>query len=274
MNVTLFRFACLRDKDTLFQHVLGFAIGALAVCNGWTCTSARAGLIDLTAPPTTVQVANAIYETSDARSTGTGVINPFVRVQANGTEQGYNTSTRPVPFDENTTANYMHDVQLQDLAVNNINGTDYVTFLLDSNQSGNQVATLLSLDQVKMYVSPTNGHNSTNLSTLGTLIYDLDATTDNWVLLDSQLNSGSGQGDMLLHVPLSLFTPFSAQSYFTLYSQFGTHNASNAGPEEWKTVGGSVSLTLFSVPEPSSLALLSVGGLIMACRRRHTQVAQ
>lgn len=222
---------------------------------------AHAGMIDLTVPTTSALVANAIYETSDARSTGTGVIAPFVRLQNNGTQQGYNTSTRPVAFDEQTAANFTRDLQIQDLGVNTISGTDYVTFLLDSNQAGNAAGTLLSLDQVRIYISPTNGLNSPNLSTLGTLIYNLDAVANNWIVINSQLNSGSGQGDMLLHVPLSLFTPFSNSSYVTLYSQFGTNNPSNSGFEEWKTVGN-------PIPAPGALAVLGLGGLMASRRRR------
>ncbi|MHC4329244.1 MAG: hypothetical protein ACYSWW_14110, partial [Planctomycetota bacterium] len=100
---------------------------------------------------------------------------------------------------------------------------------------------------------------------LGTLIYDMDAGDDEWILLDYKLNHGSGSGDMLAYIPDSLFV---GGDYVYLYSRFGENHASNAGFEEWAIRIGE---PLPVIPSPASIVLGSIGiGLVGWLRRSRT----
>ncbi|HEX8898904.1 MAG TPA: hypothetical protein VF751_09420, partial [Chthoniobacterales bacterium] len=57
----------------------------------------------------TNQYGTTIIQFTQPQPTGTGVIDPFLRVQANGTEQGYNTSGG-TPFDDKA-GPWTHDIQ-------------------------------------------------------------------------------------------------------------------------------------------------------------------
>jgi hypothetical protein len=182
------------------------------------------------------------------QSTGTGVIDPFVRIQANGTEQGFNTDFRPLEFDEQSSPTFTHSLLLSAVPVVNIGGTDYRQFLLDINQTANNP--LLSLDQLKIFLEGSG--NIGTLAGLTNLVYDLDAGGDNSIKLNYSLNPGSGAGDMYAYIPTSAF---SGGTFVYLYSQFGTNFASNDGFEEWATLQGRTP----TVPEPASVILLGSG---------------
>src|SRR3954453_4324920 len=67
--------------------------------------SARANfIINLTTAGSSGSSQGAYFYQADPQPTGTGVFQPFVRIQQTGTERGYNTDARPVEFqtkDEN-----------------------------------------------------------------------------------------------------------------------------------------------------------------------------
>src|SRR5260370_40783622 len=68
-------------------------------------TGARATVVDLInrdSGTITNSYGTAIFDFTQAQPTGTGVIQPFLRVQNDPTEQGYNTSgvTPAAPFDD------------------------------------------------------------------------------------------------------------------------------------------------------------------------------
>src|SRR5947207_6920344 len=71
----------------------------------------------------------AYYLRGDHRAAGSGVLNSFVRVQSNNTtEEGYNTSGRPLSYDENNSATFTHDVQFGQLPTVTIGGVAYKEF--------------------------------------------------------------------------------------------------------------------------------------------------
>ena len=182
----------------------------------------------------------AIFGEISPQPTGTGYIDPFLRLQGNGQEEGYNTSARPFQLDQKEPVNFTHDLLLSAVPIKTIDGVQYREFFLDINESNSQNKRLLSLDELRIYLSATGELDSYNASTkqLNGLnaIYDLDAGGDNWIKLDYSLNSGSGEGDMVAYIPNSLFTGAGTQ-YLYLFSRFGDQEAANAdadaGFEEW-----------------------------------------
>src|SRR5262245_45624323 len=60
---------------------------------------ARATIVDLINGNGPGTINGAMFEWTDFSSSGTGNTDPFLRVQADGTEQGYNTSNPSPPFE-------------------------------------------------------------------------------------------------------------------------------------------------------------------------------
>ena len=222
----------------------------------------------------TGSVNGALFWRADFQSAGTGFIDPFVRIQhdngpsnnghsGNGLEQGYNTSGRPVQYDEHTDPNFTRDLRFSEIPVVNISGTNYLQFILDINEANGRQR-LLSLDQVNIYTSATGSQIGLE-NTLGALRFSLGAfLNDNTVTLDYDLNSGSGQGDMTMYVPFDNFIGVSGSDFVYLYSHFGNLNddyRTSDGFEEWAV--------LAPIPAPGAMALLAMMGLIGPRRRRN-----
>lgn len=233
----------------------------------------------------------ATFVFDKTQPSGTGVLDPFLRVQRNGTEQGYNT-TQPnagaLPFQE-IFGIWTHDLSFGSMQV--VNGT--YNFVLDigepvSTAQGSQQS-LISLDGLKLYVTNTPGQNSNSVDgngdangISGTLLWNMDALADNYVLLDANRdgNPGNGVSDMLMQIPTSVFSGVTSSQYIILWSRFGLMDAANAGAESFGTFEEWANLTTSngggggggggSIPEPASLLLMGAGliGLSLARRRK------
>jgi hypothetical protein len=235
-------------------------------------TAQAATILDLTTAGSNGSVtANDFFTTSDNQATGSGVIDSFVRISDNGSiVAGYNTSARPVEFQENTSPTFTHDLPLSIVPVVNIGGTNYREFLLDINQT--KPDSILNLIELQIFVG--NTANLTGASVDGTtgtvtfagtsLIYDMDAGLggDYSVKLDYNLNSGSGSGDLFVYIKDSLFV---GGSFVTLYSKF---EPNNDGFEEWAV--RTTDPISPEVPEPTSIVawLVCTSGLGLVIRSR------
>jgi len=241
------------------------AAGALALIPNANATTIN----DLTGGGS-VTINNGIFSTTSFQTAGTGVIDPFVRIQNVGAEAGYNTSAG-TPLNDKNSFNY--DLLLSSLQLVKVGNQFYYDFRLDLNQSGNTSGdSKITLNQVEIFglnssapssgvgVDPVTGR-ATSANLLGTLLWDMNPNGDsaNAVLLDFDLNKGgSGEGDMRLLVPSSALTGY---TNIVFYSQFGQNpipdgTASDAGFEEWDAVKGSnvgINPLGSPVPEPSTI---------------------
>src|SRR5262249_10632113 len=71
--------------------------------------------IDLTSAGNAGILQGAFYQQVNPQSTGTGVIDSFLRIQANGNEAGFNTNFSPAPLDDKGGI-YTHAITVGDLA--------------------------------------------------------------------------------------------------------------------------------------------------------------
>jgi hypothetical protein len=177
------------------------------------------------------EINNALFfQNKPDTSSGTGLIQAIVRVQdpgnGDGFENGYNTSFRPLSYEENTSPNFTTSLLLAEVPKVTIDGTQYYEFRLDINQLNS--SSLLSLDEIKLYTSAVaDGLASGTVggawfAANADLVYDMDGAGNTSVLLDAGNSSGSGSSDMFFYVPVSNFGAVDPDdTYVTLYSEFG-----------------------------------------------------
>src|ERR1043166_9210752 len=127
----------------------------------------HANIVDLTSGDSGT-INNGLFYFSSKQPTGTGVIQPFLRVQNTPTEQGYNTSGG-IPFDDKA-GPWTHNIQLSDLQATavDIGGVTFFRLLLDVNEPNGQKSKI-TLDQLQFYTSPVGSKTTTNVSSLGVL---------------------------------------------------------------------------------------------------------
>ena len=237
--------------------------------------------IDLTTSPSSSGVPvgspavlnGGIFSTPDIANSlgkgtivGTGVFQPFVRIQeggtgsGNGVEQGFNTNGtgRYLDNHDKGDTNWNHAIKLSEVGqVCLSGGACYYEFLLDINEQGNDKNAGLSLDEFKLFTAAsgtltevtgtddTKGYNPL-LNIMGAnLRYDMDGVGggDASILMDYANYSGSGNGvDLQVLVPVLNFANAGANDFVYLFSKFGvtgnTCNINNPNHQTCVTPGG------------------------------------
>ena len=243
----------MKGKTITSLTALILAAGSLFIA-----VSAQATLVDLTtSPDASGEIDGALFFATQQQPSGTGVFQPFLRIQAKADlEQGYNTDGG-FPFDDETPHNFQHSLLISGLCGTLLNGTEYYLFELDSNQNGNSF-TQHEIDMTKLQIFTSNDPNQTTttfnssgiLELNGTLVYNLG---DNVVKATAK---GSGKSDFFMYIPVSLVN--TGEQYLYLYSAFGNSIPSNGGFEEWKFIPGDM------CPVPEMGTFYPVIGLLVA----------
>ncbi len=236
---------------------------------------AACGALALTVPALQATVLNlgssgsgelngALFSTTDIQPTGTGVFDPFLTVQNSPWEQGYNSSNGN--FDTKRVPQWNHEILVSDLRATTFNGIAYYGFVVDINEPNSGANAMISLDSLKIFVSPTlQSSTSTNSQgyfngSLGTLVFDLGS--GNSVKYTDQQN-GSGSGDINIYIPVSDFAGASSTDYVYMYQRWGNTDPSQSGFEETALLSG-------FVPVPELGTLFPVIGLMAAVVSTHT----
>lgn len=242
----------------------------LSVVGLGLAASAQADVLDLRdGSGTTSGTLNGAYFAVDfTQPAGSGVVDSFLRVQrANGQDtytNGYNTVAGPKGRDEHPSDTFTHEITLGDLGVVSQGGVDYFRFFLDINQEGSDPD--LSLVEVQIYTSATSHADQyqANLADLGDMVYDLGANR-----VDLNFDHGSGDADMVMLVPVSLFSG-GPGTFVYLYSAFGGVGdeppyQDNDGYQEWWH-----DVTVIPLPSAGLAGLATFGGIfgLRAGRRR------
>ncbi len=234
-----------------------------------------ANIVDLRTAGSTGTANGALFSQIVDQPTGTGTIDPFLRLQDSPIEEAFNTDYRSngqAPLDAKSDPNFTHSLTLGSLATVQKDNIDYYMFTLDIDEPNNGPLKYISLDQFKLYVADTG--DLADLST-ATLKWDMDGAGDATVYLNGgNLSSGNGQDDMQVLVPKSNFSGVDPNKYLYLYSKFGATGGmgadnydADASFEEWTALRGETPPT---APVPGTLSLLGGGlaGLMMARPRR------
>src|SRR5215208_2189090 len=116
------------------------SVSALLIAAGGLVFGASAANAEVTLDLATVSPqadgTAALFYRTDLQPTGTGVLQPFVRIQAKPTEEGYNTDGA-IEFDtkDHQGQNWTHSITLADVPIVTINNIQYREFVLDINES-------------------------------------------------------------------------------------------------------------------------------------------
>ena len=210
----------------------------------------------------------AIFTTDFTLKSGTGTYDPFLTIQNRGTEEGYNTSAGV--FDTKREPQWNHELQVRDLEQSRItiDGAEFYSFTLDINEANGGGAAPISLDSLKLFLSPTPGQTTENVESLGTKVFDLDGSHGDNTITYVDDRSGSGRADIAFFIPVTAFAGAGPGTYVYMYQAFGglPGFSSDGGFEETR-LGKGISFVK-PVPEPAA-ALPLMFALTLAFSRRH-----
>ena len=244
------------------QQWLALVVGILVLLGG-AATAVLAlisdgpGTFDITVADSgtsvTADLGNATVEyigsSASNQASGTGLFDPFLRLQGSPTEKGFNTCSQSscggdVTQFETKTGSWTKAILASAIPVVDCGGdqpagTDCWELFVDINDGNN--AKRISLNEVEVWLT-TNARltgyvDPTGFPSGATKVYDFSGA-----ILINDVNQGSGRGDLRYLIPVQ---PFAAGDFFVVYSKWGTTSgtagnfgtggyASEGGFEEWK----------------------------------------
>ncbi len=222
-----------------------------------------------------------------APSTGTGVFEPFVRIQrasngGGGLQNGFNTDAKDpdINFDTKDGSDWTRSVRFGELGLVTRGGSSYYVLQLDANQDGSATSAKnrITITDMQIYIGSDpdlanpeatgtgvdgTGYTGTPFGDVAsngllglTPVWALDsaANGDMSVVLQASIwdtpgQGGSGHGDLAVYIPSALLSG-APDDFFVLYTEY---DKANDGFEEWRFGPGA------QVPEPGTLLLLGSG---------------
>jgi len=224
-------------------------------------------------------------------STGTGVFEPFVRIEALGSstspgemQNGYNTDVTPpnTNYDTKGGSDWTRSITLGEVGIVTVGGVDYYQFVLDADEEGKagSLANQIVLTDVQIYLSDnplfatpelSDGYtgtifDSTDNSFLGEAPdWTLDSAENgdvnvilNASICDTPGQCGSGHGDLEMLIEVASLVG-DADDILVFYTEYDLASNPSGGPEEWSTRSSTT-----PIPEPSAALLFAVGTLFAA----------
>lgn len=209
-----------------------------------------------------------------ADNSGSGNFRDLYRLQTNGTQDGYNRegaansgdfeSIIPMGFQPG------NQITIGELGVDSTG--DFYVFAIDVNENDD----LISLDAFSLYTHPADP------ITLPTTVAGLDSTfnevysiaSDDTILINGGIGSGSGASDLFIYVPTTAFAGIATTEQVYLYTSFGEYGAIDG---DFASGQGAENIAAFAdgsgftspIPEPSSVVTTIMGVMgLLAVRRR------
>lgn len=228
-------------------------------------------------------INDAIYRrpgAADTVNSGSGIFRDLYTSTGGSStsdkQEGYN---RHDIMDSHIPGGFDPNITVGDLIADNTG--NYYVFVVDSNEPGGGGNESISLDDFKIHIGSDTDpvslpQDEVGLdASFGSPIYDMNlGGMQNHILLDSSIFSGSGQMDLFIFVPQSLFAGANDTDLVYVYTEFGGYTEASgfdaaSGPEQVSIPGKTLESPVSPiVPEPHSAVLMSFGCLLLGLRRR------
>lgn len=181
-----------------------------------------------------------IGSSANNQASGTGIFDPFVRLQGSPTESGYNTDGT-LQFDSKA-GTWTHAIKVNAIPLVDCDGDGPGTatcWELFNDINDSNTAKRVSLNVVEVWFTTdqnlTGYVEPTGFPSGATKEYEFNGD-----ILINDVNQGSGRGDLRYLIPTAGHT-WDSSTYFVLYSKWGTTPAtqqSNFGTGGWGSDGG------------------------------------